>query len=326
MGTRISDKCLKFLVITVLVLVVAVNLILAADAVPRNEKQVAHFTEVFKRAIYLNEDFKKATTLEEQQLRRSKADQFDDDTLMPAYEECIKYLSENPDDSLTMSLFDLLVSYENSADEELAHDFGDLYYNNADLVERVLRKRGYAEQKYLIGELLWEWVARIPPADKKDIKVKNFSERLQGLSREIIGSDTADSEERGSVPQALYLIQLESNDWRLRYVTGCEIDLNGDFETDITMVVETSRGRELIVLIRTAEGYNAFVLSKVEPYMDISCRIGKTVTETKVFSEDGSSGKVFQTPGAYLQLSEPEGASVAYFWNGSGFSEVWIAD
>ena len=143
MNTERNGECLKYWVVTVLVLVVTANLTIATENASKDEKQIAHFTDVFKRAIYLNENFKKAATLEEQQLRRSKLEQFHEDTLMPAYEECVKYLSGKSDENLTILLFDLLVSYENSADEELSYEFGELYYNNADLVERVLVKRKY---------------------------------------------------------------------------------------------------------------------------------------------------------------------------------------
>ena len=112
----------------------------------------------------------------------------------------------------------------------------------------------------------------------------------------------------------------------LKYISSCEIDLNGDNVSDVAMLVETSRGRALIVLIKTAEGYNAFVLSRDKPNMYLSCHIGKTITETTAGPGHNKSGKVYQTLGAYLQLFEPEGASVAFFWNGSGFSEVWTAD
>jgi|GEM_PF-7087252 len=112
----------------------------------------------------------------------------------------------------------------------------------------------------------------------------------------------------------------------LKYITGYEIDLNNDNEPDIAMIIETSRGRELMALIKTAEGYNTFVLSEADSTMILLCQIGKTITETTAGTGHKASGKVYQTPGTYLELSEPEGASVAFFWNGSGFTEVWTAD
>jgi hypothetical protein len=112
----------------------------------------------------------------------------------------------------------------------------------------------------------------------------------------------------------------------LKYISSCEIDLNGDNESDVALLVETVRGRELIVLLKTATGYNVSVLANDKPNMYLSCHFGKTITETVAGPGHKTSGKVYETPGAYIELFEPEGARVAFFWNGTGFQEVWTAD
>ncbi len=111
----------------------------------------------------------------------------------------------------------------------------------------------------------------------------------------------------------------------LKYISSCEIDLNGDDELDIALLVETVRGHELIVLLHSEDGYTSYLLSEDKPGMFLSCHFGDTVTETKA-GNGPEAGKVFDTPGAYLELAQPEGASVAYFWNGADFSEVWTSD
>ena len=108
----------------------------------------------------------------------------------------------------------------------------------------------------------------------------------------------------------------------LKYISSCEIDLNNDDQPDIAFLVETLLGRELIVLLRTDKGYNAFLVSKNAEGMYLSCHVGNTVRESEAFDDP----KVYKTPGAYLELYLPEGAAAAYFWNGSGFTEVWTAD
>ena len=42
----------------------------------------------------------------------------------------------------------------------------------------------------------------------------------------------------------------------LKYISGCELDLNNDNEVDIVLLVETTRGRELIALMNAPSGYN----------------------------------------------------------------------
>jgi hypothetical protein len=111
----------------------------------------------------------------------------------------------------------------------------------------------------------------------------------------------------------------------LKYISSCQIDLNGDNELDMAMLVETVRGRELLALIKTSQGYNSYVVSLDKPDMSLSCHYGKTVTET-LAGKGNKPRKSYATPGAFISLNQPEGSSVAYFWNGKGFTEVWTAD
>lgn len=111
----------------------------------------------------------------------------------------------------------------------------------------------------------------------------------------------------------------------VKYISSCELDLNNDNRPDLALLVETSKGRELIVLMRNESGYNSFLVSKGKPDMHLSCHFGKSIKETPA-GKGKEKRKVYQTLGTYIQLTQPEGSSVAYFWNGKGFKEVWISD
>ncbi|MBI5417586.1 hypothetical protein HZA55_06525 [Candidatus Poribacteria bacterium] len=117
----------------------------------------------------------------------------------------------------------------------------------------------------------------------------------------------------------------KGNGYPFKYISSCEIDLNNDNEPDIALLVETLTGRQVIILIKTKKGYNAFVVSKGKPDMHLSCHFGKYVKETTA-GKGKREGKVYKTPGTYIQLALPEGSSVAYFWDGKGFKEVWTSD
>lgn len=95
----------------------------------------------------------------------------------------------------------------------------------------------------------------------------------------------------------------------LKYLSSCEIDLNGDNEVDIALLVETVRGRELIVLLRVSEGYKAFVFGSIGEMGQLECRFGKTVRETQASPH---FGKEHKTPGAYIEIIYPEASSLAY--------------
>lgn len=112
---------------------------------------------------------------------------------------------------------------------------------------------------------------------------------------------------------------------QLKYISGCELDFNGDNKPDLALLVATSKERQLIVLINNSNGYNAFVISGGKPNMNLSCHLGNTVKETNA-GKGKNKGKVYRTLGTYIQLKQPEGSSVVYFWEGNGFKEVWTSD
>ena len=109
----------------------------------------------------------------------------------------------------------------------------------------------------------------------------------------------------------------------LKYISSCEIDLTDDDKTDIVFLVETIRGRELIVLIKTEKGYDAQLISTGKPNMHLSCHFGESIKET---SAGGKKGRVHNTGGTYIKLTQPESSSVVYFWNNKTFQEVWTSD
>jgi len=91
----------------------------------------------------------------------------------------------------------------------------------------------------------------------------------------------------------------------LKYISSCQIDVNSDNELDMVILVETARGPELLALIKTAQGYNTYVVSKDKPDMYLSCHYGKMVTET-LAGKGKETRKSYTTPGAYIELKQPE--------------------
>lgn len=57
--------------------------------------------------------------------------------------------------------------------------------------------------------------------------------------------------------------------------------------------------------------------------MFLICKQGIEVKETAAGS---GKGRLFKTPGAYLELVKPESSAVAFIWNKGSFQEVWTAD
>ena len=108
-----------------------------------------------------------------------------------------------------------------------------------------------------------------------------------------------------------------------KYISSCEIDLNGDNKADKALLIEGLNGRELLALIAKAKGYDAFLVSTGKENMFLNCKFGSEVKETNLGS---GKGKTYKTPGAYIELIKPESSAVAYIWFKGSFQEVWTSD
>ena len=108
-----------------------------------------------------------------------------------------------------------------------------------------------------------------------------------------------------------------------KFISSCELDFNDDDRPDIAMLAETLSGRELIVLLRTATGYESYILEANTKRIDMSCHFGNSVKET---TATPGKGIVHKTPGTYIKLAQPESSAVVFFWHTNEFKKVWISD
>jgi hypothetical protein len=109
----------------------------------------------------------------------------------------------------------------------------------------------------------------------------------------------------------------------IAFIEGCEIDLNADGNPDSVLLINTSKGNKLIVVIGSDTKAYHLANVKLRPYL--SCHYGKQLKETDAGPGIGK-GKIYQTNGAYLKLCQPEGACAAYFWLDGKFKEIWLSD
>lgn len=108
-----------------------------------------------------------------------------------------------------------------------------------------------------------------------------------------------------------------------KYISSCELDLNGDQKADKALLIEGLNGRELLALLSKAKGYDTHVVVTGKENMFLTCKIGNEVKETIA---GGGKGRVYKTPGAYLELIKPESSAAAFFWSKGSFQEVWTTD
>lgn len=111
----------------------------------------------------------------------------------------------------------------------------------------------------------------------------------------------------------------------LKYISGCEMDLTNDAVLDLAFLMETSKGIQLFVLIKIDDAYSSQVLGSYDSNVNMSCRRGDVLYETRAGKGNKQAAK-HKTLGSYVLISQPEGAAVAYYFDGDKFQTVWVKD
>ena len=111
-----------------------------------------------------------------------------------------------------------------------------------------------------------------------------------------------------------------------KLLASCEIDLNGDKQADLVLALESVRGPEVIALLTSGNTYRGFVIAKgPRAQMRLRCEFGDSVTSTTA-GPGNPKPRTVPTPGAYIELYEPESSAFAYVWTGTNFVEVPTSD
>lgn len=111
----------------------------------------------------------------------------------------------------------------------------------------------------------------------------------------------------------------------ISFVGGCEADLDKDGDQDSALLIHTSRGYELIVILRSDQGAKSYVLNRSDAGRRLACKYGTEIKETGAGPDKGER-RTFKIDGAYVTLLQPESSEVAYFWTAGDFKEVRLSD
>lgn len=167
---------------------------------------------IFNKAIELNEDFKhsvKTLPLEAQQKKRKIVEEYHENQLTEALEECVNLLSSGSDVLLADRFFDVLLSFENSADETLSYVFGEIFLNNPDLIINTFKKFKKTEQKILYQRL--EWGFKNITIQKK-ISEKVLKDRLEKMKQ--LNMETLETSYSPPVKRKLTSLQFQYDSCR----------------------------------------------------------------------------------------------------------------
>lgn len=147
----------QFVLFIIFSLVVASNSTLLANETSY-KPQRTFVLNAFKKATQLNEDFKhsvETASAAVQLERRKKVEKYQENELASALKDCVSLLSSGDDVLLAHKILELILAFENSADETMSFAFGEIFLNNPALIENAFESFNRKEKRYLYKQLQW---------------------------------------------------------------------------------------------------------------------------------------------------------------------------
>jgi hypothetical protein len=121
----------------------------------------AAIAKVFEQGIALNEQFKKSVSGKDQatyQALRRQVEELNEGRVMPCVERAQRVLSVRDERELSYKLLQLVVSYENSADETISYSLGMIFGANPKVLENGLSRLGSVERRVVAARLEDGWL------------------------------------------------------------------------------------------------------------------------------------------------------------------------
>lgn len=138
--------------------------------------------EAFNKAKLLNTRFKASVGQADEgryQRLRKEVEQYSETTVMPCVSSAAQRMAKRADPRLMLALMELLVSYENSADETISYSMGKLFAADPAAVERALETFSPIERKLIANSIETGWI-NVKPEYSSALR-KNREERLKKL-------------------------------------------------------------------------------------------------------------------------------------------------
>lgn len=161
-------------------------LIAFADTDASCSARPSEVIQVLHKGITLNEKFKKTVgggdTSEYQRLRKD-SEKYDETTVMPCVRRAAQLLTKSSNSALMHKLMELVISYENSADETVSYSMGKIFAGNPAVIEHSIKKFPAVGRRLILNSVQTGWVnvgPGLPPA-----VVKSRNERIKHLRSSI---------------------------------------------------------------------------------------------------------------------------------------------
>lgn len=153
---------------------------------------------VIQTAIELNEDFKRVLNKTESEYRekRAKTEKYHEEVVAPMLDDLERLLSTGRDIDLARNFFNLIISYENSADEQLSYTLGEIFLENPNLIEEAFYNLDKRKQKFIYNQIEWGFENVVYSKDNKsEQRIRERYELLRYLK-----SMTGSNESKGVAP------------------------------------------------------------------------------------------------------------------------------
>ncbi len=140
-----------------------------------------------QKCILLNNEFKKSVGREpfnEQRRRSQESSAYYESELLPKLKDIVQIVSSGHDIDLAFNYFQFLISYENSADENISYSLGEMFLRNPDVIEQALKKLDKKERQYILQVLIFGF-ENIISVNSKDKRIPERKQRLERLKSKL---------------------------------------------------------------------------------------------------------------------------------------------
>lgn len=106
--------------------------------------------------------------------------------------------------------------------------------------------------------------------------------------------------------------------------TGCRMDFNNDGNIDDAIMIAEKNQCKLVALVYSKNGYTAYLLDSACSRMQVSCLKSYNIRGIPDGGRELKDTRI--KTGAVIRLSQPEGASLGFYWEKGGFKQIWLSD
>lgn len=138
---------------------------------------------ILDQGIALNEKFKASVNgadKDQYRILRKQSDSFGEEKLMPCVQRAARLLSKGSNPQLMKKLMEVVISYENSADETISYSIGSVFAANPEAIEAGIKPFPVSSRRRIAAAIRTGWINVKPKVESA--LVKDRTDRLKHLT------------------------------------------------------------------------------------------------------------------------------------------------